>query len=76
MPLEDGREVLIADTPEAFAAAVVRAYSDERLWQGLSESGLAFVRRHYSFEGARDLFAELLRSLGVAVGARSEEHVG
>lgn len=53
MHLEDGRDVLIADGPEDFAAAVVRLYSDRALWERLSANGLDNVRRHFSFEAAR-----------------------
>jgi GT2 family glycosyltransferase/SAM-dependent methyltransferase/glycosyltransferase involved in cell wall biosynthesis len=65
MPLVDGREILVATTPEEFAAAVVRAYTDEALWTRLSENGLAFVRAQYSFDGAEALFTGLLQSVGV-----------
>jgi O-antigen biosynthesis protein len=53
MDMEDGREVLVADDPDAFAEAVVRLYRDDALWQRLSAAGLANVERHFSFEAAR-----------------------
>jgi O-antigen biosynthesis protein len=53
MYLEPGRDVLTADDPTAFAAAVVRLYRDEALWRQLSANGLANVERHFSFEAAR-----------------------
>ena len=52
MHLQDGREVLIAETPEAFAEAVARLYGDEALWTRLSEAGRANVRDHFSPEVA------------------------
>jgi glycosyltransferase involved in cell wall biosynthesis len=63
MYLNDGDDVLIADTAEDFAEAVVRAYSDEALWRRLSDGGLANVERHFSFQAARRAISELLASL-------------
>ena len=39
MDLRDGEDVLVADGAEAFAVAVVRAYTDAQLWQRLREGG-------------------------------------
>lgn len=52
MHLEDGREVLIASEPEAFAEAVARLYRDPALWKRLSEAGIANVNDHFSPEVA------------------------
>src|SRR5699024_8910690 len=60
MYLEHGEDVLIADTTEAFAAAVVRAYNDEALWMKLSDGGLANVEKHFSFDAARRAIVELI----------------
>lgn len=62
MGLEDGRDVLLADTPDAFAAAVLRAYADEALWLQLSDGGLANVRTHFSPEAARATLQRILAS--------------
>ncbi|HST53298.1 MAG TPA: glycosyltransferase [Pyrinomonadaceae bacterium] len=48
MFLRDGEEALIADSPQDFAAAVVRLYSDARLWQHLSDNAHAHVERNFS----------------------------
>ncbi|MBV9923428.1 MAG: glycosyltransferase [Acidobacteria bacterium] len=48
MSLRDGEEALIADTAEAFAAAVVRLYRDEELWRRLASHAHAHVERHFS----------------------------
>ena len=66
MGLSDGDDVLLADTPDAFADAVVRACTDEALWQRLSRGGRDNVRRHFSPEQAR---AALRRVLGDAPGS-------
>ena len=43
-----GEELLVADTPHEFAAAVARAYRDRELWQRLSDKGYAFIASHLS----------------------------
>ncbi|MEO6366310.1 MAG: glycosyltransferase [Luteimonas sp.] len=55
MHLRDGHDVLVADAPEAYAAAVVRLYLDDALWQQLSRHGLENVARHFSLDAARDV---------------------
>jgi GT2 family glycosyltransferase len=66
MGLSDGDDVLLADTPEAFADAIVRACTDEALWLRLSRGGRDNVRRHFSPEQAR---AALRRVLGDVPGS-------
>jgi GT2 family glycosyltransferase len=53
MHLRDGQDVLVGDTPEAFADAVVHLYRDGVLWQVLATNGLANVHRHFSLDAAR-----------------------
>jgi len=58
-----GRDVMVADTAEEFAAAVVRIYQDEDLWNLVSVSGQENVNRYFSVETARLGLQELLTSL-------------
>jgi glycosyltransferase involved in cell wall biosynthesis len=60
MHVRTGEDVMIADSPEAFAAAVLCAYNDAALWTKLSDNGLANVRRHFSFEAAREALKRIL----------------
>jgi GT2 family glycosyltransferase/glycosyltransferase involved in cell wall biosynthesis len=53
MHLRDGVDVLVADTSEAFADAVVRLYGDATLWQTLATHGIDNVHRHFSLDAAR-----------------------
>jgi glycosyltransferase involved in cell wall biosynthesis len=48
MDLIDGRHVLIADSPAAFASAVVRLYTDDRLWEDISQNGLLHIKSNFS----------------------------
>ena len=52
MHVRSGHEVLIADSAEGYADAVVALYNDEVLWQQLSAKGLDNVRAHFSFDAA------------------------
>lgn len=60
MHLDPGVDVLVADQADAFAEAVVAAYTDQALWMQLSEAGLDNVRRHFSFEAAQAVLEPVL----------------
>jgi O-antigen biosynthesis protein len=53
-------DVLIADDPDGFAAAIVRAYSDPALWLSLSDAGIGSVTQHFSIDVARLAVREAL----------------
>lgn len=57
-----GEDVLVADSAEDFAAAVVRLYQDQALWERLSEGGLHNVQQYFSVETACRQLARLLDS--------------
>jgi glycosyltransferase involved in cell wall biosynthesis len=46
MGMKDAETVAIADSPEAFAEAVVRVYTDPETWQRMSDQGREFMRRY------------------------------
>ena len=60
MFLVHGEDVLMADDGAAFAAEVIRAYSDEQLWLQLSEGGLANVEQYFSRAAAGRVVSALL----------------
>ena len=60
---QSGRDVLVAETAEKFAAEVVRLYQDEALWNHVSAAGQDNVRQYFSIETARLGLQELLNSL-------------
>jgi sugar transferase (PEP-CTERM/EpsH1 system associated) len=47
--VEAGRELLVAETPATFAAAVLRLFDDDRQATKLGANGRAFVERSYSW---------------------------
>ncbi len=59
LPVGDGRELLLADTPEAFAAAVVSVLTDEKLAQGLGRRAAETVRANFGWERVAARFAEI-----------------
>lgn len=60
MYAEPERDVLVADNAADFAAAVLRLYHDEALWQQLSDNGLRNVQTHFSFDAARAALRRVL----------------
>ena len=52
MYLVADRDVLVADDAAGFAAAIVRAYNDETLWNQLSAAGRDNLRQHFSPDAA------------------------
>jgi O-antigen biosynthesis protein len=60
MYLEDDVNVLVADSAEAFADAVIRLHLDEALWNRLRLGGLDNIERYFSRERARVALKEIL----------------
>lgn len=60
MGVTDGEDALIGPSPEAFAAAVIRVYGDQELWQRLADGGVSLVERRFSPRAMRETLAGLL----------------
>ena len=60
MQLVDGVDVLVAHTPDDFAAAWQRLAHDESLWLSLSDHALENVRTHFSATAARDTLRQAM----------------
>jgi len=63
MHLEDGRDVVVADDPVAFADAIARVHEDRALWQRLFDGGRRNVAQHFSRAVARNALAALLAAV-------------
>ena len=59
MHLCDGVDVLVADSPEAFAQAVLRLDGDAALWERVATHALENVTAHFSLDAARETVREL-----------------
>ena len=60
---QEGREVLVGDTPQAFADHLVALLRDESRRKELAEGGYAFVHSKYSWENAGRKLEEVLRKV-------------
>lgn len=66
LPVADGRELLIADTPQAFASHVIELLRDPILRDRLRQNGTAYLAANHSAAIGR---ARLAGALGVTVAA-------
>jgi glycosyltransferase involved in cell wall biosynthesis len=64
MGLIDHQDVLIADTAEEFAQAVIELYDDRELWQKLADNSLETIKRYQPATVQTNLQA-LLSNLGI-----------
>ncbi|MEG3193035.1 glycosyltransferase [Lysobacter sp. D1-1-M9] len=60
MHLREDEDVLVADDAEGFAAALLRGYCDEVLWQRLAANGRTNVQRHFSLDAGRSVVRRVL----------------
>jgi len=67
MGLQHEDDVLVAETAEDFASAVVRAYCDAGLWSRLATCGRRSILRRFSPDAVRPLLARVLADVGVPV---------
>jgi sugar transferase (PEP-CTERM/EpsH1 system associated) len=72
--LTDGVELLIADTPESFAAAVVRLLDDGELRRTLSEQARQAAERRFSWNAVAATLTDLYESL--AAQGRQQAAIG
>jgi O-antigen biosynthesis protein len=73
--LIDEQHVLVANTPEAIADAVVRLYTDQALWERLSQAGFGYARQEFSIERAIPRLQALMDSIGVGTHCRRREPI-
>lgn len=59
-PLRHGLEVMIAETAQEWADAVTQLYTEQTLWEKMSEAARDFARQHYSFANGRKLMLKAL----------------
>jgi glycosyltransferase involved in cell wall biosynthesis len=74
--LRHDEEVLIADTPKAFADAALELYENRARWERLAQAGQACIRSRFSFEAATMRIREDLSALagGVRVPTTGAGH--
>jgi glycosyltransferase involved in cell wall biosynthesis len=60
--LVDGRDILVGDSPEAFAERVALAYSDKSVWQSLRDNGAAAIERQFGRDATAVQIAALVEA--------------
>ncbi|HEY7784236.1 MAG TPA: glycosyltransferase [Pyrinomonadaceae bacterium] len=63
MGIDNEHQAIIADSPEEFAAAVVRVHTDDQLWRQLSDAGYAHVEKYFSPEVVEKTIEDSITSL-------------
>lgn len=67
MAVEPGRDLLVADTPEAFAAATLRLLADPVLAETLGRNGRRLIEARYDWRAVCPRLHAVYRDLGGAV---------
>lgn len=65
MALRNDEQVLVADSPEECASAILRLYHDQNLWNALSVNGLVFAETHWGKQAIWDRLESVLTELGI-----------
>lgn len=63
LAVEHEKHLLLADTPEAFTAAILRLLREPELRQRLGQAGRALVETHYSWQRCGDRLLHILEQL-------------
>lgn len=63
MFLEDGVDVLMAESDEDFADAIIKLHEDKKLWNKLSKNSLNNIEKYFSFKAAQHNIKESLNEL-------------
>jgi hypothetical protein len=69
LPIRNGVEAIIADTPEAWADAIVELYSRDDVWRAMARAALEMAATQFSFERGRNMLADALGLVGVSVAS-------
>jgi glycosyltransferase involved in cell wall biosynthesis len=71
--LQHDEDVLIAETPEAFAAATLDLYENPERWERLSCTGQTRMRARFSVEAARTRIGKDLARLSMGIPGRAPD---
>jgi len=63
LPVTDGRDIVLAETPVEIAAAVVRLRRDETLRRRIGDAGRRLVESGYTWAEAGDRFSRICEDL-------------
>jgi len=60
IPIDDGKNIIIANTPEEFFDSLNLIYEDDVLRMNLSQNAFKLIKREYSFSSAKEKYSNLL----------------
>lgn len=63
LDLRDGKDILLADSTEAFSNAVIRVLKDAGLRSSLEKAGLAAVREKYTWTSLGNDYVSILERI-------------
>ena len=66
--IRDGLEALIADSPQAWADAILALYDDPRRWTEVGAAGRRYVGEHHSFARGREIMRRAFEDRGIPTG--------
>lgn len=72
LPVRDGVELMLADTPEAFAKSVVTVLSDRNLAKRLGEQAGAEVRKRFGWARVAEAFAAICEQVSSKPAKQAE----
>ena len=74
LPVTNGTEIVLADTPESFAGNVVKLLRDENLAREIGERAAARVRQEFGWEAVADSFRAICeRAMGHEEAQKTQE---
>jgi len=75
LPLRDGVDLLLADTPTAFAEAVVRVLTDAPFAAKLKHQGRQTVKERFTWQGVAKAFSDFCERAAAAHFEKGKRHV-
>jgi len=66
--------LLVADTPQAIAEAVLSLLADETLRQGIGQAGLRYVQTYHDWKTAAERLEEVYREVVAEAGSVNVTH--
>jgi glycosyltransferase involved in cell wall biosynthesis len=73
LPVKDDEVILLRDTPEEFAAAVIKLLKDKSLSQKIGRQAARTVREKFGWQNVADDFAELCERAAKLSGKQTAE---
>ena len=59
---KDGKEILVGNTPEDYAALIIKLLDNPKFAKDIAEAGYKFVLDNYNWESATAVLEEVMKS--------------